>query len=321
MMSDVIDSAEQLVQRELRASAPPARLPPAVVVTLWSDPGAKLSRPILERLARAAAPGDLAVAVHSTAPSDASVAVVRALGLRLWCAIPYDPVARELRAKGHPASVALARVYADRAAHHRPECVELNGEAEWKPTADADSALLAALVRDCLAATRAASGVPLAWTSFDHLQWHHLPWAAIYGAGGVDLATPQVYAAPAEGIGGPAEARARLASYAKQWATLVANGTVRADLAPGGPGHCVYSQVHHLTTPAAVMVLDASDTSRAWALPTRSDDAGVRALEVLLTARRLHGRSAGAIRRAQAAHGLVVDGVAGPETCDALGLA
>ena len=78
--------------------------------------------------------------------------------------------------------------------------------------------------------------------------------------------------------------------------------------------------MHHLTTAAAVRVLDATDTSRAWALPTRCDDAGLRALEVLLTARRLHGRSAGAIRRAQAAHGLVVDGIAGDATCGALGL-
>jgi len=70
-----------------------------------------------------------------------------------------------------------------------------------------------------------------------------------------------------------------------------------------------------------VRVLDATDTSRAWALPTRCDDAGLRALEALLTARRLHGRSAGAIRRAQAAHGLAVDGVCGPATLAALGLA
>ena len=60
-----------------------ARLAPAVVVTVWNDPGAAKSRPMLERLARAAAPGDLAVAVHSTAPSAASVAVVRDIGLQI----------------------------------------------------------------------------------------------------------------------------------------------------------------------------------------------------------------------------------------------
>ena len=297
-----------------------SRLAPAVVVTVWNDPGAAKSRPLLERLARAAAPGDLAVAVHSTAPSAASVAVVRALGLRLWCALPYDPIARELRAKGQGAAVALARRYADRAAKHRPEAVELNGEAAWKPDAKATMDQLAALMRDCLATTRASCGVPLAFTSFDHLGYHRLPWGAIYGTGGVDLATPQVYAAPVEGVGDHHAAAGRLAAYAAQWAAMVRAGTVRADLAPGGAGHIVYSQVHHLTTAAAVRVLDATDTSRAWALPTRCDDAGLRALEVLLTARRLHGRSAGAIRRAQAAHGLVVDGIAGDATCGALGL-
>lgn len=304
-----------------RRAAGLAPLAPAVVVTVWSDTGAKLSRPILERLALDAAPGDLAVAVHSTAPSDASVAVVRDLGLRLWCALPYDPIARELRAKDRARAIALARVYADRAAHHRPEVVELNGEAAWKPDDRTSTDTLAALVRDSLAVTRAACGVPIAWTSFDHLGYHHLPWAAIYGAGGCDLATPQVYAAPEKGVGDHRAAAARLRAYAAQWAPLVARGVVRPDLAPGATGHCVYSQIHHLTTAAAAMVLDSSDTSRAWALPTRSDDAGILALRALLTARRLHGRRAGAIARFQAAAGLAVDGIAGPKTLAALGLA
>jgi hypothetical protein len=313
-----IDAVEARVQSALRASAPP--LSPAVVVTVWDDPGAKRSKATLARLAAVAAPGDLAVAVHSTDPSDASVAVVRALGLRLWCALPYDPVARELRTKGHAAAVALARRYAERCARHRPEVVELNGEALWKPDAKATADALSALARETIAVTREACAVPVAWTSFDHLRYHVLPWSAIYGADGCDLATPQVYAAPEDGIGGSSAARARLKGYAAQWAALVASGAVRADLAPGGAHHVAYGQIHHLSPAAVAMVLDSSDTSRAWALPTRCDDAGLRALEVLLTARRLHGRSAGAIRRAQAAHGLVVDGVAGPLTCKALGL-
>jgi hypothetical protein len=295
-------------------------LAPAVVVTVWNDVGCAKSLPALQRLARAAAPGDLAVAVHSTAPSAASVAAVRGLGARLWIALPYDPIARELRAKGAARAVALARVYADRAAAHRPEVVELNGEALWKADAKASADTLSALMRECLATTRAACGVPLAFTSFDHLRFHSLPWAAIYGAGGVDLATPQVYAAPADGIGDHHAAAGRLASYAAQWAAMVRSGVVRADLAPGGAGHIVYGQIHHLTTAGVVRVLDSSDTSRAWALPTRCDVPGVLALEALLAARRLHGRSAGAIRRAQAAHGLAVDGVCGAATLAALGL-
>lgn len=305
----------------LAPTLPPPPVAPAVVVTAWNDVGGAKSRAALERLARAAAPGDLAVAVHSTAPSVASATAVRDLGARLWIALPYDPIARELRAKGSGRAVALARVYADRAAAHRPEVVELNGEALWKPDERASAEALAALMRDCLATTRAACGVPLAFTSFDHLRFHRLPWAAIYGAGGVDLATPQVYAAPVEGVGDHHAAAGRLAAYTAQWAAMVRSGTVRADLAPGATGHVVYGQIHHLTTAAVVRVLDSSDTSRAWALPTRCDAAGVLALEALLTARRLHGRSAGAIRRAQAAHGLDVDGVCGPATLAALGLA
>ena len=312
-----LEAVERRVQQHLRASAPP--LPPAVVVTVWGAMGEAL--PTLRRLAAVAAEGDLAVAVHSTAPSDAAVDVVRALGLRLWCALPYDPVAKELRARGHDAAVKLAHVYADRCAHHRPEVVELNGEAAWKHDAQVSMATLAHVAADCLAVTRDRCGVPLAWTSFDHLGYHPLPWGAIYGAEGVDLATPQVYAAPEDGIGGSSAARARLAAYAKQWAPLVAKGTVRADLAPGGAHHLAYGQVHHLTPAAVAMVLDSTDSARAWALPTRCDEAGLTGLLALLTARRESGRRAGAIARYQAAHGLAADGVCGPKTLAAMGLA
>jgi hypothetical protein len=139
----------------------------------------------------------------------------------------------------------------------------------------------------------------------------------------VDLHAPQVYAvdpsdaAPETHI----DARARLRAHTADAQRLVAAGDCRTDLAPGGAGWTPYGQVHGMTTAGAAIVLDAADTVRAWALPTRCDEAGLRALEVVLTARRDCGRSAGAIARWQAARGLTADGVAGPLTLAAMGLA
>lgn len=334
---DVLDGPERLVQQHLRASAPgtPPPLAPAVVVTVYPSGSmastARDSRPILERLMRAAAPGDLAVCVHDPITGDelALTGMVAALGLRLWVAWGANPHVRTARAKGPAAALEVCARWS-RAAHQLgAEVLELNGErsdnpnTDWVIDAPGDAALLPALAASLIDTVRAsAPGARVSWTSHDHPRWHRLPWGSILGAGGVDLHAPQLYAADTRSAApeGHRAAAARIASATAQWTALVDVGEVRPDLGPGGAGWTAYGQVHSLTTAGAALILDSSDTSRAWALPTRSDDAGVRALEVLLTARRLHGRAAGAIRRAQAAHGLVVDGVAGPLTCAALGL-
>ena len=183
-ITDLVESAETRVQHELRKSAPP--LPPAVVVTVWGAMGEAL--PTLQRLAAVAAPGDLAVAVHSTAPSDVAVDVVRSLGLRLWCALPYDPVAKELRTEGHAAAVRLARTYAERCAHHRPEVVELNGEAAWKHDAQTSMSDLARLATF----TRLQLQDPLHRLLAGNLCLHHLPAQVLPG-----LHLPQGAVAPA----------------------------------------------------------------------------------------------------------------------------
>lgn len=297
---------------------------PAVVVTVYDDTALRRSQPILAALARDAAPGDLAVCLHTT-PDDsdrAAVDVVRALGLRLWWGLPYDGVARTLRKSGGTVARALAATWARKLGAWSPEVVCLDGEALWKPDAAADLATLGALALDVIAATRAEiPGAAVSWTSYDHPLWHHLPWGAILGAGGVDLHAPQVYAAPESGVSDHRAAASRLASARRQWSALAdAHAAVRRELLPGGERCTVYGQIHHVTTGGAALVLDASDTSRAWALPTRSDDAGVAALRALLLARRATGRSAGAIARWQRAHGLAADGVAGPATIASLGM-
>ena len=335
-ITTVIDANEELVQQQLRASAPSAPLAPAVVVTVYPSGSmastAAKSRPILERLLRAAAPGDLAVCIHDPITGDerALTSMVRDLGLRLWVAWGANPHVRTARAKGTAAALDVCARWSAAAHALGAEVVELNGERsgsgnpdDWVIDAPGDAALLPALAASLIATAReSAPGARVSWTSHDHPKWHRLPWKAILGPGGCDLHAPQLYAADtrSDAPEGHREAAARIASASAQWRALVDVGEVRADLGPDGRGWTAYGQIHGLTTAGAAVVLDSSDTTRAWAIPERHDEAGLRALEAVLTARRLYGRSAGAIRRAQAARGLAVDGVCGAATLAALGL-
>lgn len=313
-----------------------APLAPAVVVTVYPSGSmastVAQSRPHLERLMRSAAPGDLAVCIHDPITGDerALTGMVRDLGLRLWVAWGANPHVRTARTKGPASALDVCARWSKAAAALGAEVIELNGERsgsdnpnDWVIDAPGDAALLPALASNLIATVREhAPAARVSWTSHDHPKWHKLPWRQILGAGGVDLHAPQLYAADTRSTEpeGHRAAAARLASASAQWRVLVDVGEVRPELGPGGAGWNAYGQIHSLTTAGAALILDSSDTSRAWALPTRCDEPGLRALEVLLTARRLHGRTAGALRRAQAAHGLVVDGIAGPATLGALGL-
>jgi hypothetical protein len=297
----------------------PRTVAPCVAVTLYADLAGTRSLAMVDRLARAAAPGDLAVTVHDP-PSgdDAQLArAIRERGLRLWYAWGVDPDVA--RAPGEAEQITRTR--AELARDRGAELVELNGEARWKSsTAQAERAR--ALAQSMIAASR-TSGLVVAWTSYDHVLWHRLPWHAIAGPDGVDLWSPQYYAADTSDPDPEThrEARARLKRASDQLATLVQQGHVRADLGPGGAGWAPYGQVHGLTTAGAAVVLDAAPVTRAWALPTRCDEQGLRAIEAVLRARALTGhRGAGAIARAQALHGLTADGVVGPATLAALGV-
>lgn len=297
---------------------------PAVVVAVFDDTGARASRPVLEQLARVAAPGDLAVCLHTRpdASDYAAVELVRSLGLRLWWGLPTDGVARIWRQQGADAAIAMLRTWLARLPPWAPEVICIDGEGAWKPLAGDPPSGLGELAKASIAAVRETlPGALVSWTSYDHPLWHRLPWEAILGPEGVDLHAPQIYAAPRSGVGDRHDAAARMTTVAEQWSKLCdAHPTIRRELTPGGSRCTPYGQIHSVTTAAAAMVLDSADTCRAWALPTRSDAEGVRALQALLSARRDAGRSAGAIARWQTAHGLVADGLAGRETLRAMGL-
>lgn len=179
-----LDAVEGLVQRELRASAPP--LPPAVVVTVYPSGGMKAmaaqSRPMLERLVAVAAPGDLAVCVHDPINGDerALTDLVRALGLRLWVAWGANPHVRTARAKGPQAALDVCARWSRAAADLGAEVLELNGERvgsgnpdDWVIDAPGDAALLPGLATNLIDTVRAsAPGVRVSWTSHDAPAWH-----------------------------------------------------------------------------------------------------------------------------------------------------
>ena len=313
------------------------RLPdPAVVVTVY--PGgsmaqtAREARPILKRLASYAAPGDLAVCLHDPVNGDEGpvLDVVHDLGLRLWSAWGANSLVRIARARGIDAATATAEVWARGAARAGTEVVEPNGERvgtlnanDWVPDAPGDAELLPTLARGVIAAVRrGAPRCAVSFTSHDHPRWHPVCWNQWAGPDGVDLLALQYYASDpgSPGPEGHAAAVARLRSGTAQLRDFVSRGIVRADLGPGGPGWTPYGQIHGMTTAGAAETLDAAAISRAWAIPTRDGEAGLLGLCAVLLARREQGRSANALERWQAAHGLAPDGNVGPATLSAMEL-
>lgn len=290
---------------------PPRALEPAVVVTVYGDLAGTAALPILDRVARVAAPGDLAVCIHDPPGDDERrlADVIRARGWRLWYAWGVDPDVRRPIRDAAQITRRRARLAADRGA----EVVELNGEAAWRAE---DLATQARVLIE--AAREGAPDALVSWTSFDHVLWHHLPWGAILGPGGVDLHAPQIYGADPGAVGpeGHQSVRARMRRAGEQIASLVRQGVVRPELAAGGVGWTPYGQLHGMTAAGVAVVLDAADVVRAWAIPTRCDPEGILSLEAVLLARRETGRRAGALARLQAAHGLDADGVLGEQTLD-----
>lgn len=292
------------------ATAPLRPIPaPGLVVTAWGSGG--IGRALDEALPVLVAIRPDVVQIHTQPDASDAAAVSRIArempDARVWIGAPADTLART------PATAPKrAAEWARIAAQLGAEVLILNGEAAWKGAAPS-------LARDVIAAMRsAAPALVLGWTSFDHPRWHRLPWGAILGAGGVDLHLPQVYAAPEDGVATRASALARWESAARQWDAL---GDVLPAHRLGGERCVPYVQAHHVSVSGTCALLDRAPLASAWALPTRSDDAGVLALRADATMRREAGHAPGRIARWQAAHGLVADGILGPHSLAAMGLA
>lgn len=292
------------------AGAPLRPIPaPGLVVTVWGGDG--IARALDGALSALHAIGPDVVQLHTRpdATDAAVIARVRAEipGARVWIGAPADTLART------PATAAKrAAEWARMAAQLGAEVLVLNGEAAWVGAAPS-------LAREVIVAMReSAPALTLGWTSFDHPRYHRLPWGAILGAGGVDLHLPQVYAAPTDGVATRVGALMRWESAARQWA---AQGDVLPAHRLGGDRCVPYVQAHHVSVIGTCALLDRAPIASAWALPTRSDAAGVLALRADAIMRREAGHAPGRIARWQTAHGLVADGVVGARSLAAMGLA
>jgi hypothetical protein len=270
------------------------------------------------------------VMLHTTPdPSDAEAcAEVRALGARLWLQAPGNPLVQ-----GSPAqAVRTAVAWQREAARLGAEVLSLNLEGPsapglqgWTARDPGARAQLGSRASAILAAMAAEGGPVLAMSSHDCPDWHHLPWAALLGPESpVKLHLPQVYSAPGGKGSAPTTirgSRARWTMQAEQWARRVERGQVRADLAPGGVGYVCYAQAHSHEVAAACSLYDRSALAASWALPGRADAAGILALRADAEMRRRAGHEPGRVARFQASAGLAADGVVGPRTLAALGIA
>lgn len=302
----------------LAATQPmPRVLRPGIIVTIYGDLDGDKALPLVDRLAARAAPGDLGVCIHDP-PSDDEARLadaIRGRGLRLWYGWGVDPDAKRPVRDAAQITRRRARLAADRGA----EAIELNGEAAWKATGLDEHA------REMLAACRdGAPDLALGWSYFDGPESHPMPAApTIYGPGGVDYSAPQVYASDpgAPGLEDHHDARRRWDRAVRQHGAMVRRGVYRPELVPGADACATYAQLHGCTAGCVAWLLDRAPVGRAWALPTRCDEEGLRGVEAVLLARREHGTAPGAVARWQRAHDLEADGIVGAATLRALGLA
>lgn len=317
---------------------------PGLAVTLYPGDSMRVveaQRALLTRVRPAI------VQLH-TEPGPKSAAVADALramlpGVRVWWGIPGNKLVRDN-------GPAVVRKIVRAARELGAEAVVLNCESPSKPglpgwTPATTPALTPAQLEARMAAVVKAAGeelgpsMRLGFTSHDRAS-HKIPWGAALGAASpVTFHLPQQYASPGRSKGEesiPAlaswkAARARAEKSDASFAELVAKGTIRADLGPGGAGYFVYSQIHDVTTAGVCLLLDRTAVACAWSLDSRPrttprasfpdyDEAGARALEVMGAIHREVGASPGAVARWQALHGLEADGVFGAKSEAALGL-
>lgn len=331
--SDILDSAEQLVQRELSRTSAPLPTPPGLIVTVGdSEPVQRDLAVALPLLALVRPDGVMLHTNPGTEDGPTVDALRRALpGIRIWLQAPANVLV------GLPEVKAVERVrgWVRASIALGAEVLSLNGEGAsrpgavgWKPLQPlrADDLERRASLLLAEMADAARGELTLAWSSHDRVLSHHLPWRSILGAGSpVTLTLPQVYATPADGSqAGVAGARARYEGTAAQHALAVKRGLIRPAFAALGAGFVLYAQSHHHRTAAACYLHDRAALSASWTIRrdgSLCDAAGLLALRADAEMRRRAGHAPGRVARFQASAGLAPDGVVGAKTLAALGLA
>lgn len=311
---------------------PAAPVAPGLIITLGET--APVERVVDRHLATLRAIRPDVVMLHTyPGPEDApTIAKVRAAvpGVRIWIQAPANTLAGGSEAN----AIARAVEWAKAAAALGVEVLVLNGEMSSggnRPGWDAkpgEAAAKGARLRAIFDAMAAVPGCPvLGWSSHDRIErLSRSVWRAALGPGSpVLLHLPQTYSAPPNrnGVSKRKATAARLRAHAKSFGAGVP-ADVRADLVQGGPGWIPYGQMHHHETAATCILLDAAPLAALWTLSEdteSADPAGVLAARADAELRRRVGHESGRVARFQAGAGLKADGVVGPVTLRAMGLA
>lgn len=320
-MTTPLDAMEAAVQRELGAASLRGPMP-----TLWHSDGIGAAWDISDDLLLAAKPS--AVQLHTWEPRRIAPVLQRALpGVRLVMGVGVDGIARDV-AKGTRSvswGVARMRELASRADAVGAVAIVWNAEAGWKtPPSSVQRTRVEQLVREGLAAVAEDYPALAQWhTAYDHPGYHSTyPWRAWLGAGSpITVSLPQVYAAPGGAVAASRGALPRREAKAlASWAAAVRAGWIRPDepeCLEGDPRDVdwrPYYQLHHVALSDTVSSALAHPLACLWALPTRADADGRRALLALCALDRLGYWREGGVADYQRDAGLTPDGIYGPRT-------
>jgi len=269
-----------------------------------------------------------AVQIHSWSPRQTAAELRKILpGAGVICGFGVDSIAREVakarntEAKGINTFVELAQIARDVGAF----AVVWNAEASWKrPPTSEEAKRIYGVVQGGLAAVKERFPALWQWhTAYDHPSLHSTyPWKAWLGPGSPILASlPQVYAA---GEGVVTAKRGALPDRERRaldsWAAAVRAGWIKADDPEGTELDAIdvdwmpYYQLHHVAFADTLPALLALPLTFGWALPTRADREGAAAFACACRMHHLGFTGPTAVRDFQKAHGLSVDGIAGPVT-------
>lgn len=301
-------------------------LAPGVILTLWHSRGLRDAYDQGIALVLQAAPAvvQMHASVNGIQEGFRPVADQVRVGLpavAIWAGIGVDGWLSTGRTAAQTAKIMLAAGTA--AVEAGALRVVWNGEAAYA-NYPALGVAVAKLVTTEFA--RMYPDVAQGFTSYDHPMYHPKPWSAWCSPGTpVDLALPQVYAAPGRadmmahrGALPAREARA-LASYA----AAIRRGLIEPDVTPDTPDDLDWSpyfQLHSVPTVDTVRVGLKYPLSAYWAAPTRFDAQGYNALLGICGIARLGINGPDAVRVAQKNLGVAADNKYGPQTASALRL-